>query len=91
MDLHDLIAAELTEAKSLGALIYLIRAGRELEFSVEGKMYFLSRDRSAQYASLWDGDSEQSFNSVEELLSRAAVNGRPFLEQWKKARIEALF
>ena len=42
MCLHDIIAEELTEKKSLAALIYLICHGRELEFEFEGKKYFIS-------------------------------------------------
>ena len=91
MDLHDRIARELTEGKSLGALIYLIGAGRELEFSVGGRMYFLSRHRSARFVSLWDGDAEQSFDSVEDCLRQAVIAGEPFLRQWGGARIETLF
>ena len=44
MCLHDIIVNELTEKKSLPALIYLICHWRELELEIEGKEYqFLSR------------------------------------------------
>ena len=33
MELHDRIAAELADNKSLAALIWLIRQGREVEFT----------------------------------------------------------
>lgn len=46
MCLHDIIAEELTDKKSLAALIYLICHGRELEFEIEGKEYFISCDKS---------------------------------------------
>ena len=36
MCLHDIVAEELTDKKSLAALIYLICHGRELEFEIEG-------------------------------------------------------
>ena len=44
MCLHDIISKELTEKKSLAALIYLICHGRELEF--EGREYFISCHKS---------------------------------------------
>ena len=91
MDLHERIVSELTENKSLGALIYLINAGRELEFSMDGKRYFLSRHRSTQFVSLWENGKEQSFDGVDTCLCRAVIDGRPFLEQWDKVRIEILF
>ena len=68
MDLYDLIIHELEVKKSLAALIYLIERGRELEFTVNGMEYFLSRDHAAKYVSLWNKHHEQSFDSIEELI-----------------------
>ena len=91
MELHDRIVAELEETRSLAALIWLVDRGREVEFSAEGKGYVLSRSKAGKYVSLWDSKTEQSFGSVEELLERAKVSGRPFLAAWKDARIETIF
>lgn len=91
MGLHDRIAEELDQTKSLAALIWLVERGRELEFSVEGKGYFLSRSKAEQYVSLWDSKTEQSFDTVEQLLENAAIGGRPFLDAWKDAKIETIF
>ena len=91
MELHDRIAEELDRTKSLAALIWLVQQGREVEFTVEGKSYFLSRSRAERYVSLWDSQTEQSFDSVEELLENATLAGRPFLEGWEKAGIETIF
>lgn len=91
MGLHDRIAEELDQTKSLAALIWLVERGRELEFSVEGKGYFLSRSKAEQYVSLWDSKTEQSFDTVEQLLENAAISGRPFLDAWKDAKIETIF
>ncbi len=90
-DLHDRIVEELDRTKSLAALIWLVERGRELEFSVEGKGYFLSRSKAEQYVSLWDSKTEQSFDTVEQLLENAAIGGRPFLDAWKDAKIETIF
>lgn len=49
MTLHDIIVEELIVNKSLAALIYLICQGRELEFAVEGKVYFISCDKSKKF------------------------------------------
>lgn len=91
MELHDRIVEELDRTKSLAALIWLVDRGREVEFSAEGKGYFLSRSKAEKYVSLWDSKTEQSFDSVEELLEKALVSGLPFLTAWETARIETIF
>lgn len=91
MELHDRIVEELDRTKSLSALIWLVERGRELEFSVGEKTYFLSRSRAEKYVSLWDSQREQSFDSAEELLENALVSELPFLTAWENARIETIF
>lgn len=91
MDLHDIFVRELIEKKSLAALHYLINAGRELEFKVNGKDFFLSRSGSSQVVSLWAGKAEQSFDSMEELLKSSVVDGCRFLSIWNQAEIGVLF
>ena len=91
MELHDRIVEELDQTKSLAALIWLIDRGRELEFSVEGKGYFLSRSKAEQYVSLWDSAAQQGFDAVEQLLENAVIDGRPFLDAWQDAKIETIF
>ena len=84
MCLHDIVAEELTDKKSLAALIYLICHGRELEFEIEGKEYFISCDKSQKYVSLWNNQNEQSFDSVDELIENALIENRAFLSIWEK-------
>ncbi len=91
MCLHDIIVEELTEKKSLAALIYLICHGRELEFEIEGKEYFISCDKSKKYVSLWNNQNEQSFNSVDELIENATIENSSFLSLWEKSTIQTLF
>ena len=74
MCLHDRIVRELEQTRSLAALIYLIDHGREIEFSWEGRDYFLSRSHAQKAVSLWNGRGEQSFDGMEELLETAAVS-----------------
>lgn len=83
MCLHDIVAEELTDKKSLAALIYLICHGRELEFEIEGKEYFISCDKSQKYVSLWNNQNEQSFDSVDELIENALIENRAFLSIWE--------
>ena len=90
-DIHDRIAAELLKDKSLAALIWLIQRGRELEFQVEDRTFFLSPHNALKYVSLWEGQQEQSFDSVEELAKNAIVCGEPFLAAWEKASLTTLF
>ena len=91
MELHDRIAEELDRTKSLAALIWLVQRGREVEFTVEGRGWFLSRSRAERYVSLWEGGVQQSFDTVEELVENAVVAGQPFLSAWADARIETIF
>jgi hypothetical protein len=91
MCLHGIIAEELLEKKSLAALIYLISHGRELEFEINGKKYFISCDKAKKYVSLWNEQNEQSFNSVEELIENATIENRSFLFLWEKATLQYLF
>lgn len=89
--LHDLIVKEFERYKSLSALIYLIDRGRELEFSVRGVEYFISRDKSQKYVSLWENQNEQSFNSVEELIETAIVSNSVLLSIWSEIQIKTIF
>ena len=91
MELHDLIVKELETTKSLAALLYLVERGREVEFTVGGRGYFLSVHKSRQAVSLWDEGAEQSFDSVEQLLENAVLGGAPFLTAWEDAKIETIF
>ena len=89
--LHDFIVKEFECTKSLSALIYLIDRGRELEFSIHGAEYFISRHKSQKYVSIWDNQKEQSLNSVEELIENAIVSNSPLLSIWPEIQIETFF
>ncbi len=91
MHIHDLIIAEFERTKSLAALIYLIERGRELEFSFNGEVYFLSCDKSRKYVSLWNDQSEQSFNSMEELIENAIISNSTLLSVLPEIQIETIF
>lgn len=91
MELHDKICAELFEYKSLASLIFLIDSGRELEFTVCGKEYFISRSNSEKYVSLWGDSNEQSFDSVYELISHAMISDKPFMDVWNDVELTTLF
>ena len=91
MEIHDLIANELLESKALSALIFLIDHGRELEFEVNGKEYFISCDSSKKYVSLWENKNEQSFESVLELIKNATIENMCFLTAWEQAELKHLY
>ena len=84
MDIHDSIVNELFNKKSLAALIFLIDCGRELEFKMNGKEYFISRDSSKKYVSLWENKNEQSFESVLELIENATIENICFFAAWEQ-------
>ena len=91
MDIHDLIVNELFNKKSLAALIFLIDCGRELEFKMNGKEYFISCSGSKNYVSLWENKNEQSFDSVLELIENAAIENMCFLTVWDQVELEYLY
>ncbi len=91
MPLHDLIVDEFERTKSISALIYLIDHGRELEFSLYGKKYFISRDKSQKYVSLWDNQKEQDFDSMEELIENAVLSNSTLLSVMSEIQIETIF
>ena len=89
--LHDRIVDELLDGKPLSALIWLVERGREIELTLRGEMYFISRCSSSKFVSFWHGKEEQSFDSVEELLVGAKVaDGTPFT-LWDEIEIETIF
>ncbi len=91
MYLHDLIVAEFERTKSLAALIYLIDRGRELEFSLNGKTYFISCNKSQKYVSLWENQNEQSFDSMEELIENAVISNSALVSVLPEIQIETIF
>lgn len=91
MDIHDLIVYELFDKKSLAALIFLIDCGRELEFKMNGKEYFISCDSSKKYVSLWENKNEQSFDSVLELIENATIENMSFFTAWEQVELEYLY
>lgn len=91
LDVHDLIVKELFENKSLASLIYLINNGRELEFRVLNKKCFITCDSSKKYVSMWVENEEQSFESVEDLISNSIIENEQFIHLWKTAELETLF
>jgi len=88
---HDAAVRDLFEHKSLEALAYLVEEGRELEFTWNGTMCFLSRSGSRQYVSLWYNSTQQSFDSIPQLMENATLAGVPFRTAWKHAELRYLF
>lgn len=92
MCLHDLIVEEFEQTKSLSALIYLIEHGREIEFSFEGRRYFLSCSNSQKRVSLWSNQEEQSFDNIEQLIETAMIfNDVVLLDVLPQIQVETIF
>lgn len=91
MYLHDLIVDEFKHTKSLSALVYLLEHGREIEFSFEGRKYFISRSQFQKQISFWDNQKEQSFDSIEELIENADVLDTALLNICSKIQLETIF
>lgn len=91
MYLHDLIIADFERTKSFSGLIYLLSNGRELAFSLYGKKYFISCDKSSKYVSIWDDHDEQSYDSIEEMVENAVVSDSTLISIWPEIQIETIF
>ncbi len=89
--LHDRLVDELFKVHSLAALIFLIDAGRELEFTYKGVKCFLSKSGSAKAVSLWVAEDEQAFDSIEDLVEHALVCGQALMNVFHEAELETLF
>lgn len=89
-ELHDMMSEELFNKKSLGALIFLIDAGREFEFIYNNEEGFISCNESKEYVSLWFRKIEQSFESMEMLVENATMNGKRFIEIWTEIEMKCL-
>lgn len=88
---HDLVVDELYKKKSLSAFIYLIKAGRELEFEYFGEQYFVSRDKSKGNVSIYHGDEEEFFDSEEQLIEKTVLQNHSFLSVWNDVKLGTLF
>lgn len=91
VELHDIIVDELCDQKSIAALIWLISQGRELEASYQERTFFISSHNSAGRVSIWIDKKEQAFNSVEELIEAAEINGNKLIDIWNDIHIDTLF
>ena len=91
MNMHDKLVLELFNNKSVKALIYLIKHGRELEFKYADKICFISKDNSLKSVSIWIGKDEQAFDSVEELLKKMKINNDSFETIWNECELNVLY
>lgn len=91
MNMHDKMAKELFDNKSLKALSYLIEHGRELEFEYDNKICFISRDNSRGSVSIWVEKEEQYFDSMEELIEKTKINNFSFEEIWRTSELNILY
>lgn len=91
MDIQSIVEAELLEKHSVAALFYLIESGREVEFNFNGKKYFVSKDGSVKYCSLWKDKREQAFDSMEELFMDTMIDNRKFYVVWDEVKILTLY
>lgn len=89
--LHDMIAAELCNKKSISALIWLIMQGCELEASYQKRTFFISCDNSTKQVSIWINKQEQAFSSMEKLVEYAEINGNKIMDIWNDIQISTLF
>ena len=87
----DPLEKELFIDHSFDALKTLVNDGRELEFRLGEHICFLSKYDTSKAFSLWVDEDELAFDSFEELLERAKIDGMSLLEAWPKAKIKTLY
>lgn len=90
-DEHEEKERALMEEKSLDALKFLINHGREVEFSLNANVYFMSKDGSKKNVSIWKDEKEQAFDSFDKMIKNAQIEKKPFLSVWDKVDIEFIF
>lgn len=88
---HENITNELFQHHSLAALIYLINAGRELEFSYKGVKCFISKSGSNKTVSLWVSAVEQAYDSIEDLIENAVIGNLSLMHIFHATTLETLF
>ena len=91
MELHQRHTDALFATKSLDALVFLIDAGRELEFTFGGQAYFLSGCDTGGYICLYCGAHVQRFDTMQELIRNAVLLDQPFSQAWYQAELQYLF
>ncbi len=90
-NLHDYLADELCNNKSLGALTYLLEKGREFEFTHKGVICFISRSETQKEVSIWIDKKEYAFDNIEQLAESKIFEKKTLLEIWDEIEIETLF
>ena len=91
LTIQNIFVTELFDKHSMAALFYLINAGRELELEFKGECYFLSKDGSAKFCSLWKGETEQAFDNMEKMIMYAVIDNRYFYEVRNEIEISTLY
>lgn len=89
--LHEYLADELCNKKSLGALIYLLGKGREFEFSYKGTLCFISSSETQKEVSIWVDKQEYSSDDIDKLAETKIFDNKSLLEIWSDIEIEYLF
>jgi hypothetical protein len=90
-NIHDNLTNELFELHSLASLIYLINAGRELEFSYNDVKCFISKSGSTKTVSLWISEDEQAYDNIEDLIENAMICNQPLIHIFHATTLETLF
>ena len=90
-DLHEYLANELCNNKSLGALTYLLEKGREFEFSYKGTLCFISRSETQKEVSIWVDKQEYAFDNIDDLAESKIFDNKTLLDIWNEIEVETLF
>jgi len=88
--LHDLIVAELINKRSIAALVFLIDAGRELEFSFGGTDFFISKDTKGHGIELAQGNHAEHFEDMHKLICCSTLVSVPFIDAWPNVSLNCL-
>lgn len=90
LKLHDLIVEELSNKKSIAALIFLINAGRELEFSFDGIEFFISGHTKGQGIELAQSNHAEHFEDMHKLICCSTLASVPFIDAWPNVILNCL-
>ena len=90
-NLHDKLTNDLFHHHSLGALIFLINSGRELEFLYKKANCFISKSNSTKMVSIWIDKKEIPFDTMDALIENATVLNEKLIDIFHKTTLIMLF
>ena len=89
MNFHTVLSDELLEKNSIGAFVWLIDHGREIEFKYKEQEYFVTTED--EDIVLWHDYKKQSFSCMEEMFEEVRLCDEDIYEVWDDVEFTCIF